>query len=526
MLLIFFLGVFFRIWRFSSVPPGLHYDEASFAYNAWSILETGRDEFGKFLPLNFRAFDDFRPPLYVYLTSISIFIFGVNDFSLKLPSLLSGILLLPVLYLLSKELFSPKIGRWTFVLASFNPTLILMSRTAYDANLALFLSTLSFWLFLKSLKKQQFLFLLGSLFLGTLAILTYQSSKVFVPLMFLALIIIYLENFKKLVFKNKNWLVLGLSVLIMGLPVVSAFLYQGSLQRFTTISVFDQEALNKIAALRETANNEQRVGFLNFLANRRFLYLEDSVSKFLDNFHPTYLFAPVLYPTIFQIPNFSYFHLLTLILLIIGIPALFSQKDKKAGWFIVCLIFLGVLPTAFVASAPKITRVLPLVIGILLIASWGWQKIWEKLPAILVIGYGFSIVLLFYSLFWLFPRENAKFWQGNYRQLVDKTQELKPAYDKVFVSNSLELPYIFFLWYGRIDPKTYLPQGGTQTGNILAADNQFAGYIFKKFNQEDFENNSNALFVGVPSDFQGWGSQIGTLDCDSNNNQCVWFIKK
>jgi hypothetical protein len=32
-------------------PPGLNYDKAAFGYNAYCLLETGRDEFGQKFPL-------------------------------------------------------------------------------------------------------------------------------------------------------------------------------------------------------------------------------------------------------------------------------------------------------------------------------------------------------------------------------------------------------------------------------------------------------------------------------------------
>jgi len=41
--IIFFAGL-------NLVPPCLNADEASFSYNAYSILKTGRDEYGKFPP--------------------------------------------------------------------------------------------------------------------------------------------------------------------------------------------------------------------------------------------------------------------------------------------------------------------------------------------------------------------------------------------------------------------------------------------------------------------------------------------
>ncbi len=68
-----------RFYKLTEIPPSLEWDEAATAYDANSILRTGRDQYGNFLPLSFRSIDDYKPPLYTYLTSISIVFFGWND---------------------------------------------------------------------------------------------------------------------------------------------------------------------------------------------------------------------------------------------------------------------------------------------------------------------------------------------------------------------------------------------------------------------------------------------------------------
>ena len=40
------LAFLLRVWHLGTVPPGLDADEASIGYNAYSLLVTGRDEFG------------------------------------------------------------------------------------------------------------------------------------------------------------------------------------------------------------------------------------------------------------------------------------------------------------------------------------------------------------------------------------------------------------------------------------------------------------------------------------------------
>ena len=78
--LLVLLGLGLRLFRLGSIPPSLHWDEPSWGYNAYSILKTGRDEYGRLMPLVFKAFGDYKSAIYVYLTTLSVGVFGLNEF--------------------------------------------------------------------------------------------------------------------------------------------------------------------------------------------------------------------------------------------------------------------------------------------------------------------------------------------------------------------------------------------------------------------------------------------------------------
>src|SRR3954451_5299397 len=52
--------------RITRNPPGFYIDESSIAYNAHTIAQTGADENGARWPLYFRAFGDYKNPVYIY----------------------------------------------------------------------------------------------------------------------------------------------------------------------------------------------------------------------------------------------------------------------------------------------------------------------------------------------------------------------------------------------------------------------------------------------------------------------------
>ena len=65
----------------------LYWDEVSSTYNAYSIAETGKDEFGNSFPLLFRAFEDYKTPANIYLTAISVNYLVLMNSPLDFPRL-------------------------------------------------------------------------------------------------------------------------------------------------------------------------------------------------------------------------------------------------------------------------------------------------------------------------------------------------------------------------------------------------------------------------------------------------------
>ncbi|NCO89143.1 hypothetical protein GW881_04480, partial [Candidatus Roizmanbacteria bacterium] len=77
------ISVFLNLFRFNQVPPCLNADEVAFGYNAYSIAQTGKDEFGKFLPLRFESFKDFKLPVFVYFSVPFVKLLGLNELSTR-----------------------------------------------------------------------------------------------------------------------------------------------------------------------------------------------------------------------------------------------------------------------------------------------------------------------------------------------------------------------------------------------------------------------------------------------------------
>src|SRR3990167_1153704 len=158
LIFIIILATVLRFYQLGQNPPSLNWDETAHGYNAYSILKTGRDEYGYRLPLSFRSFDDYKPPIYTYLVVPSIVIFGLNDFAVRFPS--------------------------AFFLA-ISPWHLQFSRVAFETNSAIFWSVLGTWAFLRGLRSQKIKMTcwmsLAALAFGA-NLFMYHNARVFIPI--------------------------------------------------------------------------------------------------------------------------------------------------------------------------------------------------------------------------------------------------------------------------------------------------------------------------------------------------------
>jgi len=216
-------------------PPGFFCDETSIGYNAYSILQTGKDEHGIRFPVFFKAFGDFKNPVYVYLATLPIKIFDLNVFSVRLTSALLGIgsilLFIYFLHLLKKD--------WVFALAgglvmSVMPWHFQFSRIAFEAISMIFFVTLDMVLFALFLKKKSSLyyFLFGLSML--ISFFTYSTGRLVIPMSAILVAVIWSEE------------IFGINIINLIKRVLGKyFLYRAKRSPTKNISQDEQSAIKK-----------------------------------------------------------------------------------------------------------------------------------------------------------------------------------------------------------------------------------------------------------------------------------------
>src|SRR5258707_10623050 len=136
--LLFAAGV--RLYKLGEYPQRFNQDEMVMGYDAWSLWQTGRDHHGDLLPINFRAFNDFVPPVNTYIAAPFVGIFGLDEATTRLPMALMGICAVFLVALLGRRWFVATAGLVAGRFLGVDPWTGNSCRIAFPPSIIRFLS--------------------------------------------------------------------------------------------------------------------------------------------------------------------------------------------------------------------------------------------------------------------------------------------------------------------------------------------------------------------------------------------------
>ena len=173
------IGLILRTVGLDNSPPSLGFDEASLGYNAYSILKTGKDEYGNWFPLSLRSFNDYKPALYAYLTVPFIYFLGLNAVAVRFPSAIAGTISIIFLFLILRKYIKNKwFTLFCFFVLSLEPWRLHFSRNAFETNLSAMFFSIGAYLLLTAKSKIRMLFC--AMFFS-LAAYSYHSARLSAP---------------------------------------------------------------------------------------------------------------------------------------------------------------------------------------------------------------------------------------------------------------------------------------------------------------------------------------------------------
>ena len=497
---ILIIGIWLRFDRLTSIPPSLSHDETAITYNAYSILKTGKDEYGMPYPILFRSFDDYKLPGMVYSTVPMVALFGLSELSARLPSAVFGVLSIIVMFGIGLEVFRDKrkalIPMFMFAV---QPWHINFSRQLFESNGAVFWFMLGTYFLLKSTKKYVYIFFAGLSFVA--ALYFYYSVRLVIPFVGL----FYLIYFRKTAMKEMRTTLLAAAVCLLAfLPLGKEMISPGGMERISIVSVVNDQ---NYLALREAYVKKMGTTptiVQKIIYNRRVALVKTVFDNYAKNISPHNLFVTGTgtYGTLYPFEA---------ILVPLGFVAL-TTLTPFAGMLICIWILTAFLPGAFSLNQPNTLRTLIAAPAFALLSGMGLlyaiQKVRRNLPkwatpiAILLMTIMFIIAFpnFHYAYFVNNPTKNALSFGDGYKQMVSYVKAHEYKYDRIVISGYYWRPYIFMLYWSNTDPGFYQKSGrreqfGKYVFSAASWDTNGHKFMDPKFDFASLNANGRTLFI-------------------------------
>jgi 4-amino-4-deoxy-L-arabinose transferase-like glycosyltransferase len=409
-----------RIYKIAEIPASVYWDEASIGYNAFSIATDLKDEWGEKLPLHFRAFGEFKLPVYIYTVAVFVKAIGFNEYAVRLPAVFYSLGTLLLVYLLTKKITGKEgVAILASFILSFSPWFFIFSRTGYEVTAGLFFFFLGTYLFLL-IDKNKYLLLAATLsFL--LSFYSYNSFRIIIPIWLITLFIYRYRDFAKM---KKEWILIFASVLIFVLsliPVYRLYKFDAGSVRFAQVEV---------------------TGKLGFVKN------------YFSHFDPKFLFLKGDTNPRSQIPGHGQLYWFEIPLIIFGLIAII--KSKKIIYFLpLVTLLIAPVPAALTKESPHALRALLMTPSFAMISAMGvmflrenFKKISGIILFMVITAYYLSFESYMVDFITKYPTESASDWQYQYKEIFTNQKS-------GIITDKYAQPYIFALYYLKYPPEKF-----------------------------------------------------------------------
>lgn len=457
-----------RVPFFGHLPNGLNRDEAALGYNAYSLLKTGRDEYGKPWPVSITSFGDQKLPGYVYTLIPFIATFGLNPVTIRLPSFLAGLVVIAGLGLVAIQIgtrlnFSHwKKLSWSWlamILVAVSPWADHFSRTAYEAHISMAAFILAFVAYQfaidHSKKSVQRAFLIVASVLWSFTLLTYHSYHILTPLFILALIVIDFAKWKK---ADRIGVLYGW---VIGVVAIALLVFGGVVQANAVKSI----GISPFHTLLQTATDYRNVlpGNNTFYKKLFANQLTEGIVVLAQNV------VTVVSGTFFFVHgsghgdhnpgNFANFNLFDAPFVLFGLLQLWENRKNESVKRVALWLCLGILPAAITISPLLEVRLSPMFPLLELLAGLGMttvlfdlKKVWQKKIAVVILA---AVILMgtirmFLNYTYIIPSQVESHYK--FEMLGRVLARYQKLGFPVITQSPSSSPYIWYLVESQYDP--------------------------------------------------------------------------
>jgi hypothetical protein len=424
-----------------SSPPGLYNDEASIGYNAWAIAHYGVDEHGARMPVFFEAFGEYKNPLYIYTLAPFTWVLSLSPALVRLPAALFGLTVCAAAAMLAWQITrSRRLTLAVLITAGIQPWLVQESRLGFEVMSMVAMLMLALWFIARAIEDDSARwFTWAGVALG-LSVFSYTTARVFGVAIAVALAIAVVVPSARQV---RQWYWTLLPLLVAYIALLSYALRNPSTltARYGAIGIgFDNPGVFTLAG-RFVANYVTYWGF-PFLVTHG-----DPNARHNTQFGGMLLAA-------------------TLPAIVLG--AAICLRRLRTDPF--CrLLVLGALaapiPAALTAEGTphslRAVLMLPFLLGF---SVYGWQALAGVLTTRRVVAAAAIAAVCveaggyFYDMYAQYPGRVLAWFDTGQGPAIVRASELASGHE-VYLSTSLDAPYIQALFYLRPDPNSYVRDG-------------------------------------------------------------------
>lgn len=517
LVLIVVLAFFLRFFKVTQIPSALNWDEVSIAYNAYSILKTGRDEWGVFLPIHFKAYGEFKLPVQIYASIPGIAIFGLNEMGVRITPVLYGTLTVLLMFFLARAIFqSSFIGLASAFLLAISPWHIHLTRASFESSFSVFWIVLGTWLLIKGFKDSKWI--LWSMIPFAISVYTYNSARVFTPLFLAILLLIY----------RKSWLKMKRSVLfalvifgIFMLPLIPYFFSGERNARYKLVSITDDPGL--LPRVNENRGKSTLPDPLPRLIHNKISYtIFYTTEHYLAHFTPGFLFISGAPHKQHHVQGVGELYLFQAPFVFLGLYFLFKKKNQFR-WLLSSWILLAFIPVSITNdSIPHALRTLIAAPPYQIITALGIYYAYLWLPKknlffnrsvviFMSLVIAISVGLYLNNYYNIYPKQYSRDWQYGNKEVVDYINQHQSEYDEIVFTRHYGEPHMFTLFYLKFDPAKY-----QNDPNLVRFETfdwvrvlKFDKYYFPDLGDKgtqvtdiiDQNPGKKILFIGKPGDF-------------------------
>lgn len=507
-----------RFYSLSTNPPSLTWDEVAWGYNAYSLLHTGKDEFGNFFPLQYlESFGDFKPPVYAYLTVIPVALFGLNEFSTRFMSAFFGSLTVVATFFLVKSVFFSSSQKEKYALFSafflaISPWHINLSRAAFEANVASFFLIIGVWFFLDGVRRKSYLLTFSAVSFA-LSLYTFNTSRVVAPLLIIALAILFA---KELLQRWRGSFVAVFVGLALLLPLIPFLLSPNAQLRYKEVNIFSDPG--PVVTANEHIQNNNNAWWSKIIDNRRVFYAREYVKHYLDNLDPKFLFISGDGNPKFSSQQVGQLYLFDIPFLIIG--ALFLFKRREGYWYILPIwLLLGIVPAGTARETPHALRIETILPVPQILVAYGAVVILEGIARLSVSKKGLfrsgaiviaTLALLINVSYYLhdyyvhYARSFSGEWQYGYKDAFLYAKQNEKEYDRIIFTTDLGRPYAYYLFYSKIHPQDFLNDSVVKRDSFgFVSVNKVGKYSFLRDLPKSTDAGGKVLYINTPKKVPG-----------------------